>query len=267
MLLTPLKSWLLTEFIRQSCFKRRLMGRRRGIDFLLDCFFPRRCPVCDCVLKSGEKICRKCENELKWIKGPRCFRCGKPVEEETEYCYDCSREEFHYIRGFSLWLYEGAAKKSVAAFKYKGRQEYAAFYGEELKKTYGEVLKRLRFDRIIPVPVHREKKRLRGYNQAELIARELSGILQVPMEEKALIRIRSTKPQKGLSPREREKNLRKAFRFDPERCRGGRPGRVLLVDDIYTTGSTIEACTISLLAAGVKEVYFITLCIGRDIRR
>lgn len=238
------------------------MERKRGIDILLDWFFPRRCPVCDRVLKNKEKICRKCQNELKWIKGPRCFRCGKPVEEETEYCYDCSHGDFHYIKGYSLWIYEGAAKQSVAAFKYKGRQEYASFYGEELMKAYGEQLKKLQLDTIIPVPVHREKRRLRGYNQAELIARELSQALQVPMETRALLRVRFTKPQKGLNHKERQKNLKKAFQFYSEHCEKRRLGRVLLVDDIYTTGSTIEACTRSLLAAGAREVYFITLCIG-----
>lgn len=238
------------------------MERRRGIDILLDCFFPRRCPVCDGILKNGKKICRKCRNELKWIRGPRCYRCGKPVEEEMEYCYDCRHGDFHYIRGYSLWLYEGAAKRSVTAFKYKGRQEYASFYGEELMKAYGEQLRRLRFDTIIPVPLHREKKRLRGYNQAELIARELSRGLQVPMETRALLRVQFTKPQKGLNHKERKNNLKKAFRFYSEHCGKRKLTRVLLVDDIYTTGSTIDACARCLLAAGVREVYFVTLCIG-----
>lgn len=235
---------------------------------MLDLFFPPRCPICDAALKKGEKVCRKCKKELKYIKGPRCFRCGKPVADaEQEYCRDCAGRDFHYIKGYSLWIYEGAAKKSVAAFKYKGRQEYASFYAEEFLKAYGKELKRLCLDTIIPVPVHKEKKRLRGYNQAELLAKELGKALKIPVETRALLRTRATKPQKGLSHRERQKNLEKAFQCYPENCRKTLLKKVLLVDDIYTTGSTIEACARSLMEAGAEAVYFAALCTGMDSRR
>lgn len=244
------------------------MGIKKGIGIFLDLFFPPRCPVCDEVLKKGEKICRKCKNELKWVGEPRCFQCGKPLlEEEQEYCSDCIKHRFHYTRGYALWVYEGAARRSVAAFKYKGRQEYASFYGEEFMRVYGRELKRLSFDTVVPVPVHREKKRQRGYNQAELFAKELAGYLKVPMEAEALVRVRFTRPQKGLSHKERQKNLEKAFQVAPRYRRKEKLGRVLLVDDIYTTGSTAEACTQMLLQAGAKEVYFAALCIGKDARR
>ena len=241
------------------------MGRKRGVNAFLDWLFPPRCPICDKIIKNDEKICTNCKKELKWIKEPKCFRCGKPVEEEQEYCYDCRKQEFHYQQGFSLWLYEGAAKQSVTAFKYKGRQEYAAFYGEELVRAYGKKLKDLNINVIIPVPIHKERERLRGYNQAELIARELSKALQIPLEAKALLRVRSTKPQKQLNYKERQRNLEKAFQCKPIPCKKRKLGNVLLVDDIYTTGSTIEACTKSLLAAGAVKVYFITLCIGNGL--
>lgn len=244
------------------------MGIEKGVNAFLDLFFPPRCPVCDRVQKKEEKICRNCKKELKWIKEPKCLKCGKPIEEiEQEYCGDCLREKFHYVRGYALWLYQGGARKSVAAFKYKGRQEYASFYGEEFMRVYGEQLRRHFFDVIVPVPVYREKKRIRGYNQAELFAWELAKGLGVPMESRALVRTRATRPQKGLSQKQRQENLKKAFRFCPEYNKKAKLGRVLLVDDIYTTGSTIEACTKVLLEAGAAQVYFAALCIGKDDRR
>lgn len=247
-------------FILQSCFN--------GLSFLLDLFFPPRCPVCDGILKKGEKVCRNCKKELNYIHEPRCYRCGKPVfSEEQEYCSDCAGRAVHYIRGYSLWLYEGAAKKSVTAFKYKGRQEYVAFYAEELLRVYGKWMESLCLDALIPVPVYKERKRLRGYNQAELLAKELGRRLNLPVESRVLVRNRPTKPQNGLSQRERQKNLEKAFDCYPEYSKRGRLKKVLLVDDIYTTGSTMEACAKSLSKAGVKEIYFVTLCTGKDNRR
>lgn len=240
------------------------MDLKKEIAIFLDLFFPPRCPICDGVLKKQEKVCTKCKKELKWVREPSCFRCGKPVAtREQEYCRDCRSQSFHYVRGYPLWLYEGAAKRSMAAFKYKGRQEYAGFYGEALMERYGKELRRLGFDTIIPVPVHKEKQRLRGYNQAELLAREIGKALKLPVEAEALLRVRSTKPQKGLNQKERQKNLERAFQCNPRHGKDKPLGRVLLVDDIYTTGSTIEACTRALLQAGAKEVYFITLCIGK----
>jgi ComF family protein len=232
-------------------------------DVLLDLFFPPRCPVCDKVLKKSEKICRNCKKELKWVKDPVCLRCGKPLEETTkEYCHDCDGRDFHYKRGYALWVYEGGAKRSVGAFKYKGRQEYKRFYGQMLCDVYGKELRRIGITTIVPVPVHKERKRLRGYNQAELIAVELGERLGLPVEVKGLKRVRATKPQKGLGLKAREENLRRAFACDRRSFWGKDLKKVLLVDDIYTTGSTIEACAKCLLEAGAKEVYFITLCIG-----
>ena len=119
-------------------------------------------------------------------------------------------------------------------------------------------------DYIIPVPLHKRKKRVRGYNQAELIAKGLSNTLDLPMNDYILRRTRFTTPQKKLDDKQRLKNLSQAFVcIDPEGCIRGK--RVLLVDDIYTTGSTIEACTLALLKEGAKEVCFITVCIGKGM--
>ena len=132
--------------------------------------------------------------------------------------------------------------------------------------TQGEKLRTYAADAVIPVPIHRRKMRYRGYNQAERIARELADGLELPMYADYLRRNRFTVPQKELSNHERVRNLMRALEPGPEaawlRKQHKTPRRVILVDDIYTTGSTLEACSSVLRATGVEHVMVATICIG-----
>lgn len=199
------------------------------------------------------------------IKEPRCKKCSKPVTgNETEYCYDCSSKEFHYVRGYSLWMYDKVMKESMVAFKYKGRKEYAEYYVDELVKHLGPEIMGIRPDIIIPVPVHPSRRKKRGYNQAELLAIEFGRQIGVLVKTDFLIRTVKTRPQKELSDVERTKNLEMAFSMSETFIKENtKYQRILLIDDIYTTGSTVEACTRVLQAAGNREVYFVTICIGQ----
>lgn len=237
------------------------------LQVLLDILYPVRCPVCEeIVLPRGQRICRSCREKLVYIEEPRCKRCGKPIEyEEQEYCSDCRRKNFHYDGGYAVWAYNEAMRASVAGFKYRGRKEYAVFYIQEIARLYGETIRRLSPEAIVPVPIHRSKYLERGYNQADILAKGIGRELQLPVYSKLLVRHKKTLPQKKLSDKERLKNLAEAFQINKNE--GGKQlsqlDRVLLVDDIYTTGSTVEACTNVLKSNGVKEVYFIVLCIGK----
>lgn len=189
------------------------------------------------------------------------MKCGKELEhEEQEYCSDCIHIQKHYTRGYPLYRYEDPVKEGVLAFKYKNRREYAQFYAEELEKQYGSEFLRLNLDGVLPVPIHPHKLRTRGYNQAGVLAKELGRRLDIPYYEKQLVRTVDTRPQKELNDKERLQNLKKAFFF---RENDVKLNKVLLVDDIYTTGATIEACTQSLHSGGVQEVYYTSICIGR----
>lgn len=228
----------------------------------MDLLFPRRCPVCeDIVMPKGHNICPLCFHKLSFVRGPVCKRCGKEVSTmETEYCFDCGTHKRSFDWGRALINYDETARKSMAKIKYNNKREYLDFYGEAISLRYEKQLKAMKGDALVPVPVHPSRRRQRGFNQAEVLAAEIGRRLQIPVLPQLLIRNKKTLPQKELGPGERLKNLEQAFFAGqrPEWVKG-----VILVDDIYTTGSTIEACTRVLKKAGVVHVYFITICIGR----
>lgn len=182
---------------------------------------------------------------------------------ETEYCYDCMKKDVHYKCGKAVWIYNHAMAQSIGRFKYQDKQEYAFFYGNEMARIYGTWIVKHQIEAFIPVPIHQHKRNHRGYNQAELIARVLSDNLGIPIFSKSLIRNKETRPQKDLTHSERMKNVGKAFACDVSELYGLE--KVALVDDIYTTGSTIESCAKVLLNVGIKEVYFLCVSIGVSV--
>lgn len=232
---------------------------------MTELLFPRRCPVCgQIVMPGGEKICPGCKKELSFVSGPLCLKCGKELAvEEAEYCLDCRKHKRSVEFGAALLNYSGAAARSVAQIKYRNRREYLDYYSEEMVRCLGPRIRRMQAQILIPVPVHPARKRQRGYNQAEELAVRLGKITGIPVCSGGLTRIRKTAPQKELTPGERLKNLEKAFLACPEFLPEGTEG-VILVDDIYTTGSTVEACARALKKAGIRRVYFLSLCIGGD---
>lgn len=150
-------------------------------------------------------------------------------------------------------------KQSIYRFKYRNKREYADVYAAEIARECGIVINMWEPDVIIPVPIHKERYRQRGYNQAGLIACSLSKKLHIPVDENYIIRVKKTTPMKELNNIERVKNLQNAFQIY---YNGIRYNKVLIVDDIYTTGATIDACAKCLKEYGTDNVYAITLCIG-----
>jgi len=229
-------------------------------DYILDMVYPKTCPFCGQLPEREECICKNCKIRLPYIEGPRCMKCSKPIlDMETEYCYDCRTKAHSYISGRAVWVYDDTLRRSISRYKYHGNLEYAKVYGMEITKWHGEWIK-AHGDLFVPVPLHKKKQRIRGFNQAKILADVLSETLQIPVAD-WLLRKRETAPQKELNDTERLKNLRNAFEVKKEIF--SPVDKVMLVDDIYTTGSTIEACAKVLYDAGVKEVYFISLCIGQ----
>ncbi len=229
---------------------------------IIDILFPQRCPICGQVRPYNKVgMCEKCEAEVSWINEPVCLKCGKTIEdEEDEYCDDCRRIPKNFERNFATFAYENKVKDSIYEFKYKNQRSYAPFYADCIMKRYGNILRGLDIDGIVPVPVHANKKRKRGYNQAKLLADELSLRIGVPVYPDYLVRTNDTAPQKELNDSERIKNLKNAFKFGENDVK---LNIVLLVDDIYTSGATMVSCTEVLKAHGTGKVYCSVVAIGR----
>ncbi len=234
--------------------------RDRGIPArnLLDYIYPPRCPICDGVSAKG--ICDACRKKIVFIRDDYCMKCGKPLEgEEEEYCPDCRKRAHAFEAGRSVFSYRGDLRRSLYRLKYNGKQEYGIVFGQEMAREAGSWIRRIGVTRIVPVPLHAARQRERGYNQAAIPARELGRLLGIPVEEELLYRTKRTVPLKTLNGSERRVVLSHAFAV-----RGSiRPGEcILLVDDIYTTGSTADAAAACLKRAGKCRVYVLTVAIG-----
>lgn len=228
---------------------------------ILDCIYPDRCPVChDIIMPKGRKLCPECEQKLRFLTQPRCKRCSKVLlDEQAEYCFDCQRGRHLFDEGFSIFPYDTLMQRSMIYFKFHGRREYGEFYGEMILRCARPIIERWNPEVLLPVPIHSSKRRKRGYNQSEIIGRVLSKGFSIPVRSNLLKRVKCTKAQKELNNQERRRNLKGAFAAEKE-VSGYR--RVLLVDDIYTTGSTVDELAGVLKKQGVEKVFFVTVCIG-----
>ena len=231
---------------------------------ILPLLYPRHCPVCNTLLSYGTFICPKCEKDLPFTTEPVCFSCGKPISSpEQEYCYDCRIFPKSFHSGLSLLLYNEKTRPAMMAFKYKNMRVYSHFFIQEILRHHTKQLQKWDPDVIIPIPIHKNKYKKRGYNQAELLAKDLSVLLNLSYYPNILIRSLDTLPQKQFSPQARLNNLQKAFTVNPKyRKLLESFSSILLIDDIYTTGATMEACTRILLQNGAKKVYIYSICIG-----
>ncbi len=234
---------------------------RKAGKLFLDMLYPRRCPVChDIAVPGGSRICNVCREKLKPITGPRCFRCSKPLKrEEQEYCKDCRKTRL-FDQGIGIFPYGSVLQESLFKLKYGKRQEYGSFYGQIAAVYSREIIRNWGVEIIIPIPLHRKRMEKRGYNQAELIAEALGKTLCIPVDSRLMKRKVNTRPQKELDYRERKQNMKNAFFLKGE----NRYRRILLVDDIYTTGSTIEAAAELLKRNGAENVFFLTIAMGAD---
>jgi ComF family protein len=152
-------------------------------------------------------------------------------------------------------------RESIYRLKYGGRREYADVYGRMMAERFGKAMQRAGVEGIVPVPLHPKREYRRGYNQAALLANRLGEETGIKVYDDYVVRIRHTPPMKSLSAGERQNNLKKAFKIG----RNDVKLKVIIVlDDIYTTGSTIDAVAKVLIEAGVLRVYFMTLAIGED---
>ena len=177
------------------------------------------------------------------------------MSDEEEYCGACQRKTFAWMQGRALYRYAEPVRSSLHAVKYRNRREYLEYYAQDMERHLGKVIRAWKPEVIIPVPMHPSARRKRGYNQAEILAQWLGRYLHLPVRTDVLKKVRRTFNQKELDYRARRRNLQDAF------AAVGAFERVLLVDDVYTSGSTIQEAAKALQKAGSRQIYFVTLCI------
>ncbi len=257
-------------FLPQTIFR---FFKKHGSEFYLykesalDILYPREiaCEVCGNKLcKTDDKaifgVCAWCMDLLPLIKDPFCEKCGKPKKAETELCTECDGEHIHFEQAMSVFEYTASVQRLIYRFKYRGEQYLSHVLGGLLAKRLKEQ-RNWEYSAIVAVPLHKKRQRERGFNQAALLASTVAARLDVPVLPDALARTKETSVQAGLGRQERFANLRQAFHIkDKEGIKGK---RIILVDDIFTTGSTVNECSRVLLEAGAEKVYVLTVATGR----
>jgi ComF family protein len=220
---------------------------------LLDLIFPPRCPGCGAL---GVPFCETCQTQIELISPPVCPRCGRPMPDD-KLCMNCRHSPSNLDRITALAVYAHPVREAIHVLKYKDGRVLATPLGKLMAD--GWYRNCLSADLLLPVPLHPSRLAQRGYNQSALLARVLGARVGLPVVESILVRQRATPPQVGLSWAERQQNVNNAFI-----CRGDLNGRsVMLVDDVCTTGATLEACAEALRAAGVTSVWALTLARAR----
>ena len=226
-------------------------------------FFPVTCAACGADLPADDyyRVCGNCVQRLPLIEGLFCQTCGVPLPDGGAHCYRCRKNpKRHYAIIRSAASYEDALKDLLHKFKYQNRDYLDRFFGKLLIDTTTLHPALLEADAIIPVPLHWTKKLRRGYNQSELLAVQLSRALGKPLLHTHLKKHRFTSSQASLTREKRLINLSSCFSCDnPQDLKGK---TILLVDDVCTTGSTIDACAMALRQAGASAVHGLT--VARD---
>lgn len=224
--------------------------------------YPDVCPLCGKAIDGeNEYVCQECTVKLITINKPTCLKCGKALDsDEADCCTDCSTMQRHYIKGFPALGYNADMAKCLSDFKYHNMRCYGRFLADVIVKQCGKDILLVAPEVIVPVPVHKSKLKDRGYNQALVLAQELGRRLKIPVDDELIARDAKTTAQKGLNNQQREENLKRAFISSGKIVEYK---RALIVDDIYTTGATIEACTGVLQGMGIKEIYYTSVCIGK----
>lgn len=227
----------------------------------LDLLYPKKCMNCEKILGAWEGlVCENCKVSLPYIGEDFCLKCGKHLEDKTgELCGDCEKRNHLFVQNRGVFRYDNRMKRMIYRFKYKNQRYYSEFFADEIFRKFGGQIMRWQVDGMIPIPLHKSRQRVRGFNQAEEILKNVSCRLKIPMYNHLVIREKKTLPQKILNEKGREKNLKNAFKMVDN---GVKLKGVLLLDDIYTTGSTLDALAKTLLEAGVERVYALCLCIG-----
>lgn len=233
----------------------------------LDLIFPPKCLVCNVPLeaKDNYQLCPSCLSGITYIKSPLCTLCGIPFKSEdgsNHLCGECLTSKRYFTKARSIGLYERTLLKAIHLFKYNGKIHLASPLSHMLSDSVSQLFDIKSVDLLIPVPLHPKRLKERGFNQALLLARVLKKKYNKDLATRILKRSRWTEPQVNLSGKARRKNVKGSFIISNPMA--VKEKNILLLDDVYTTGATINECGRTLLKAGANEVYVLTL--ARSVR-
>lgn len=235
------------------------------LNFILDLIYPPTCISCNCILdtfKTTRYICEDCKNDFHFKEISGCKICGRNTENEL--CDICKKfKNVSFVKNYSLFNYEGLYKSFIYRFKYGLKKEYSLLMA---KLMYEYILQKdllADIDLITCVPMYKEKEKKRGFNQSELLAKELSKLLGIPYK-KTLERTKNTVPQSSLTIEHRFKNLNNVFEINQNKKINLDKLNILIIDDIYTSGATIMKCSDILKANGINKIYALTFCMAHD---
>lgn len=240
---------------------RLLVSARHAAARALDTLLPPTCPCCDTPVSAPGLMCAGCYRELTFLTEPLCQRCGAPPSSEhrrgeARLCAGCRAEPPLFERARAAFLYDAAAGRLILGLKYADRTDLAQVLALHMARAGRPLLEAA--DVLVPVPLHRRRLFKRRYNQAALLARALARRASLPVLPDALIRTRPTVPLGTLSASARAAELAGAFAVRASRAGSIRGRRVLLIDDVLTSGATVNACTRALRLAGAARIDVLT---------
>ena len=218
---------------------------------IVDWIYP---PVCVSCGEHGSLLCGNCRSALPRVEAPFCPKCGKPLRKGSRGCRLCSFSEFSFTASRAPYIYKGPAAVMIRELKYKGAMGLIPILADLLYDFWPEL--HWDTDVIIPVPLSDKRKGQRGFNQSEMIGRAFARKAGIVFDPRALAKIRHTAQQVGLKADERRRNLNGAFAAERLLVQGK---RILLLDDVMTTGSTFSECSAVLLDAGAVSVHCLSV--------
>ena len=231
---------------------------KRFKEFIFNLIYPQniKCLICEDDLDDDHPwhICSKCRHDIEPNNKKICKKCGQPTDNARGYCFECKSTKWYFKVARAPMLYSGGIVKLIHKFK----EKEALYLARPIAKMMCDeiVANNMEFECVTFVPMHKMKKFKRGYNQSELLAKEIAKNFKVPCISKAIVKIKQTKSQAKLNYKERQTNLSSAFECNKPELIKGRS--ILLVDDIFTTGATTNECAKTLYNAGAKEISVIT---------
>ena len=231
---------------------------------ILDLVYPRSCSICGSPPEDdADHFCWDCLSGISMVQAPYCSRCGDPVDGRVDgdfVCYYCGEHNPHFDCARSAARYDGPLRKAICSFKYNQalwlRRDLVRMLHACAEHHYGST----EIDAVTYVPLFPARRRQRGFNQAQLLANGMAKLMHKPLLRNCLARVRPTPSQTNLTASQRITNVKGAFRAKKARWLEGR--RLLLVDDVMTTGATVSECSRVFKAAGVSRVYVVTLARG-----